>query len=149
VRARRGLALAAVLAVLVILSMVVAMSAQRALLVARQGVLDLARADIAASVASAQAALLDEDAGSARVAGIGFGVPVASGVVTAGTAQAHWRLVGAAAPFATGEIESWAPVHVGVAREVLRALLTPRIDSAGVARWALVGGAGWVRVPLP
>jgi hypothetical protein len=101
------------------------------------------------AVASAQAAVLDEPADSARVAGIGSGVPLASGTVVAGAAVAQWRLLGAVAPFVTVEIDAQAPVHSGVARELHRALLAPQIDSLGVARWVLAGGAAWVRMPMP
>lgn len=146
---RPAFALAAVLGALVIMSMVVAVGAQRALLAARQAALELARADLAVSVASAQAAVLDEPADSTRVAGIRVGVLMAGGVTAAGTARAAWRLMGAVSPYATVEIEAQAPMHAGVARALHRALVTPHVDSLGVARWMVAGGAGWVRVPLP
>jgi type II secretory pathway pseudopilin PulG len=145
--ARRGFALAAVLATLVILSMVVAVAAQRALLASRRGALELARADIAAALVSGQVVVLDSPVDSARLAGSAPGTCIAEGALAVGTARAQWVITRAAAPFATVELEARASVIAGTAREVRRALIEGKMDSLGVVRWVLAGGAGWVRVP--
>ena len=148
-RAPRGFALAAVLAALVIMAMAVAVGAQRALVAARQAGLDLARAELAAAVASAQAAALDEPVDSARCAEIIPGSLLASGEAGAGRASARWQLVGAAAPFATIAVEAEVAVFGGTARTSHRVLVSPRGDSAGGLRWAPAGGLGWTRMPSP
>lgn len=145
--AHRGFALAAVLAALVIMAMVVAVGAQRALVAARQAGLDVARAELAAAVASAQAAALEEPVDSAQCEGIVPGAPIAGGEAGAGRAAARWRLVGAAAPFATIDVEAETPVYGGTARTWHRVLVTPVGDSTGGLRWAPAAGLGWMRVP--
>jgi len=147
VNARRGFALAAVLASLVIMAMVVAVGAQRALVMARQAGLDVARAELAAAALSAQAVALAEPVDSAQCAGILPGAPIAAGVTGAGRASARWWLVGAAAPYVTIEVEAETPVFGGMARTRHRVLAMPVRDSAGGLRWAPVAGQGWVRVP--
>jgi hypothetical protein len=147
VSARRGFALAAVLAAMVIMAMVVAVSAQRALVAARQAGLDLARAELAAAVSSAQAAALEEPIDSALCAGILPGAPMAGGEAGAGRASARWQLVGAAAPYATIDVEAEMPVYGGTARTWHRVLVAPVGDSAGGLRWAPAAGLGWTRVP--
>ncbi|MBA4072174.1 MAG: hypothetical protein C0497_10115 [Gemmatimonas sp.] len=146
-RARRGFALAAVLAALVIMAMVVAVSAQRALVAARQAGLDVARAELAAAVSTAQVAALDEPVDSARCAEIIPGALLARGEAVAGRALAQWQLVGAAAPFATVDVEASVPVFGGTARASHRGLVVPLGDSTGSLRWTPVGGLGWTRVP--
>jgi hypothetical protein len=146
---RRGFALFAVLCALVIMSMVVAVNAQRALLMARLSMLDLARTEMAAAVAAARATLLDLPVDSA-VARTGIpGTVLAQGETAAGPARAQWRLVTALPPFAAAEIASRAPILGGSARAIDIALVTPVRDSLGGYRWALAGGAGWVRLPSP
>jgi hypothetical protein len=144
---RRGFALLAVLCTLVIMAMVVAVDAQRALLAARQGVLDLARAETAAAVAGAQAAVLDLPVDTAGAASPGW--VLAHGEVTAGAARAQWTLVSTLPPVATVEIVTQAGAVRGSARALHHALLSPVRDSLGGLRWALVGGAGWLRMPSP
>lgn len=145
--APRGFALAAVLSALVIMAMVVAVSAQRALVGARQAGLDLARAELAAAVSSAQAAALEVPVDSVQCAGILPGAPIADGKTGAGRASARWHLVGAAAPFATIEVEAEMPVFGGTARSWHRVIVAPVGDSAGGLRWAPAAGLGWTRVP--
>ncbi|MDP1890780.1 MAG: hypothetical protein Q8K55_07765 [Gemmatimonadaceae bacterium] len=145
--ARRGFALAAVLAAMVIMAMVVAISAQRALVAARQAGLDLARAELAAAVSSAQVAALEAPVDSALGAGILPGAPIAGGEANAGRASARWQLVGAAAPYATIDVEAEMPVYGGTARIWHRVLVAPVGDSAGGLRWAPAAGLGWTRVP--
>lgn len=145
--AHRGFALAAVLAALVIMAMVVAVSAQRALMGARQAGLDLARAELAAAVLSAQAAALEEPVDSAQCEGIFPGAPIAGGEASAGRASARWQLVGAAAPFATIDVEAEMPVFGGTARTWHRVLVAPVGDSTLGLRWAPAAGIGWTRVP--
>lgn len=145
--ARRGFALAAVLAALVIMAMVVAVSAQRALVAARQAGLDVARAELAAAVLSAQAAALEEPVDSVQGAGILPGAPIAGGAASAGRALARWQLVGAAVPFATIDVEAEVAVFGGTARTWHRVLVEPVADSAGGLRWAPAAGLGWIRVP--
>lgn len=144
---RRAFALAAVLAALVIMAMVVAVGAQRALVAARQAALDEARAQMAAAVTSAQAAALENPVDSARSAGMLPGAQIAGGEAGAGRAVARWRLVGAAAPFATIDIEAEIPVFGGVARTRHRVLVVPAGDSTGALRWTSAAGLGWARVP--
>lgn len=146
---RRAFALPAVLAALVIMAMVVAISAQRALLAARLSGLEVARADMAAAALAAQAAALEVAADSARCAQLAPRESLASGEQRAGAARARWQLVGAAAPFALIEIAVDAPVFHGRARDLHRALVVPRPDTAGGLRWALAGASGWSRVPSP
>lgn len=146
--ARRGFALAAVLAALVIMAMVVAVSAQRALVAARQAGLDLARAELAAAVSSAQVAALEAPVDSAQYAGMLPGAPLAGGETGVGRATARWTLVGAATPFATIDVEAGMPVFGGTARAWHRVLVSPVGDSTGGLRWAPAGGLGWTRVPF-
>lgn len=146
--ARRGFVLAAVLAALVMMAMVVAFSTQRALVAARQAGLDLARAELTAAVLSAQAAALEQHVDSADAEGILPGVAIAGGEAAAGRASARWRLVGAAAPFATIDVEADTRVYGGTARTWHRVLVTPVMDSIGGFRWAPAAGLGWTRVPL-
>lgn len=145
--AHRGFALAAVLGALVVMAMVVAVSAQRALVAARQAGLDVARAELAAAAASAQAAALEEPVDSAQCKGILPGAPIASGAAVAGRATARWQLVGAAAPFATIDVEAAMPVFGGTARTWHRVLVAPVGDSTGGLRWTPAAGSGWMRVP--
>lgn len=147
--AHRGFALTAVLAALVIMAMVVAVSAQRALVAARQAGLDVARAELAAAVSSAQAAALETPVDSAQVGGILPGAPIAAGEAGAGRASARWQLVGAAAPFATIDVEAEMPVYGGTARTWYRVLVAPLGDSTRGLRWAPAAGLGWTRVPSP
>lgn len=145
--APRGFALAVVLAALVIMAMVVAVSAQRALVAVRQAGLDLARAELAAAVSSAQAAALEEPVDSAQCDGILPGAPIAGGEASAGRASARWHIVGAAAPFATIDVEAETPVFGGTARTWHRVLVAPAGDSSGGLHWAPAAGLGWMRVP--
>lgn len=145
--ARRGFALAAVLAALVITAMVLAVGAQRALMAARLAGLAVARAELAAAVVSAQAAALEEPVDSAACAGIFPGAPLAAGEAAAGRASARWQLVGAAAPFATIDVEAEMAVFGGTARTRVRALVEPVADPAGRLRWTPAAGLGWTRVP--
>lgn len=145
-RERRGFALAAVLTVLIIMSMVVAVRAQRALITARQGVLDLAQAEIEAAVAEAQVELLAQLPDSTAALP---GVVLANGETAVGAARARWTVSGAASPFAMATIEGEAPSFSGVARSRRGALLLLARDSAGAPQWRLAEGAGWARMPSP
>lgn len=145
--ARRGFALAAVLAALVITAMVVAVGAQRALVAARLAGLDVARAEMAAAVVTAQAAALEAPVDSVVCAEILPGALLAGGTAAAGRASARWQLVGAAAPFATIDVEAEMAVFGGRARARHRALVVPVGDSTGGLRWAPAAGLGWTRVP--
>lgn len=144
---RHGFALAAVLAALVIMAMVVAVSAQRALVAARLAGLDVARAELAAAVLSAQAAALEAPLDSGQWAGMHPGAPIAGGAAGAGQASARWQIVGAAAPFATIDIEAETAVYGGTARTRYRLLVTPVADSAGGLRWSPATGYGWLHMP--
>lgn len=144
---RRGFALAAVLAALVIMSMVVAVGMQRALMASRQAGLDVARAQMAAAVMSAQAAALEAPLDSAQLAAMLPGAQIAGGEADAGRARARWQLVGAAAPFATLDVEAEMPVFGGTARTRHRVLVAPVGDSIGGLRWTPAAGLGWTRVP--
>jgi len=144
---RRGFAMAAVLAALVIMAMVVAVDAQRALLVARQGNLDMTRTEMAAAVAGAKAAVLELPADTVSIPAFLPGALLARGETSAGRARAQWTLVGAAAPFAVAEIEVEAPFVRGAARERHRALVVRASDAGGGVWWEVATPAGWVRIP--
>lgn len=145
---RRGFALVAVLAALIVTSLVVAITARRALAAARQGTLELARVELAAALAVARANALGAVADSALL-GLPPGVTIAEGQVDAGSARARWTLTNAAPPFVVAELRGSATASRGTARSVMRALLEPVADSSGGAKWRLAGGAGWVRLPAP
>ncbi len=145
---RRGFALVAVLAALIVTSLVVAITARRALAAARQGALELARVELAAALTMARASALWAATDSAA-SGLPPGVTIAEGEVRAGSAAARWTLSNAAPPYVVAELRGSATASRGTARSVMRALLEPVTDSSGGAKWRLAGGAGWVRLPAP
>ncbi len=144
---RRGFALAAVLGALVLMAMVVAVSAQRALLMARQGAFDAARADLSAALASAEAAALEMPVDTAALVRQPPGATLAAGSVTVGAATARWTIVATGTPFATLDLAAFAALRQGRARESRRGLVTPAPDAAGALRWVAMEGAGRVRLP--
>lgn len=146
---RRGFALAAVLAALVVMAMVVAVGAQRALVGSRESVLALARAEMSGAAATALAAIVAVPAGDAGYPIIVTGVLLDSGTAAFGMARATWTLTGAVAPFATVDIDARSPVFRGSTRELRRLVVALRRDSAGVDRWVSFGGGGWGRIPAP
>ncbi len=146
---RRGYALAAVLAVLVIMAMSVAVGAQRALRTRQQAALELARSELAAAVESGQAAGLDALTGAPCCPDIIPGAVLAAGEGTAGKARTRWRLIGAAAPYATLELAAEMPVRGGFARVRQRVLVAWRADSVGGGQWVPAGASGWTRLPSP
>lgn len=148
-RGRPGAALAIVLGALLLMAMVVAVSAQRALVTSRQAALELARAELLAAASSGEAAALAAPADSACCLFIVPGALIASGEVRAGRARASWTLTGAAAPFVTVDVVAEAGVLGGTARASHRALAVWWSDSAGGPRWVLAGGLGWTRRPSP
>lgn len=144
---RRGFALAAVLATLVIMAMVVAVGAQRALVGARASALAVARAEMSGAAAGALAAVIAVSADTARLPDILPGALLASGSARYGSAQAVWTLTGAINPYATVEIDVRCPVIGGSARELRRVIVSLRRDSTGGAWWVPTGGGGWGRIP--
>ena len=144
---RRGFALAAVLAALVIMAMVVAVGAQRALVGARESTLALARAEMSGAATGALAAVIAVPADTARLADIVPGALLDSGSASFGSARAAWTLTGAIAPYAVVEIDLRRPVIGGSAREFRRMIVGVRRDSAGEAWWVPTGGGGWGRIP--
>lgn len=148
-KGRRGAALAVVLGALLLMAMVVAVSAQRALVTSRQAALELTRAELLAAASSGKVAALEAPADSACCAGIVPGALIAAGEVHAGRARARWSLTGAAAPFVTVDIVAEAAVSGGTASASHRALAVWRSDSAGGPHWVLAGGLGWTRRPAP
>lgn len=144
---RRGFALAVVLAGLVIMAMVVAVGAQRALVGARESALALARAEMSGAATGALAAVIAVPADTARLAEIGPGALLDSGSAPFGPARATWTLTGAVAPYAMVEIDVRCPVIGGSARELRRLIVGIRRDTAGRAWWVPTGGGGWGRIP--
>jgi hypothetical protein len=147
--AHRGFALAAVLAALVVMAMVVAVGAQRALVGSRESALALARAEMAAAAAGAAAAVTAAPADSAHLAANAPGAMLDSGSVAAGSARASWRLTAALLPYAVVEIDVRAPVIAGSTRERRRLIMGLRPDTAGALWWVPIGGGGQGRVPAP
>jgi hypothetical protein len=146
--ARRGFVLAVVLGALVLMAMLVALTAQRALLAVRQGALDAARAEIAAALAAGEADALESPPDS-----LAYRQPVgallAAGDASAGRAAARWSIVATGTVYATVDVTAEAPVYRGVARELRRGLVVAVRDSAGGLRWASARGGNWVRLPSP
>ncbi|HEY3288099.1 MAG TPA: hypothetical protein VGJ96_13355 [Gemmatimonadaceae bacterium] len=142
-----GFALPVVLAALLVMAMSVAVSAQRALLATRQAALDVARAELAVAAASGGAAALAFAPDSTCCDGMIPGALIGSGTSRAGRAQASWRLIGAAAPYALVELEAGAPLVQGTARASYRLLVRWIPDSVGRGRWASATAAGWIRLP--
>lgn len=146
---RRGFALAAVLAALVVMAMVVAVGAQRALMGSRESVLALARAEMSGAAASAMAAVVAARAVAGRHPVIVAGVLLDSGTAVVGRARATWTLTGLVSPYAAVEIDARAPVFRGSARQTRRLIVGLRRDSVAGDQWVPVGGAGWGRMPAP
>jgi hypothetical protein len=146
--ARRGFVLAAVLCALVLMAMLVALTAQRALLAVRQGALDAARAEIAAALATGEADALESPVDSAAYRQPA-GATLAAGESSAGRAAARWVIVATGAAYATVDVTAEVPVFRGVARELRRGLVVVVRDSAGGLRWASARGGNWVRLPSP
>jgi hypothetical protein len=138
-----------VLAVLVIMAMVVAVGAQRALVGVRESALALARAEMSGAAAGALSGVLAVPLDTARLPLIVPGALLASGSTAYGSARAAWTLTGAVASYATVEVDSRCPVIAGTARELRRVIVRLRRDSAGGAWWVAVGGGGRGRIPLP
>lgn len=146
---RRGFALAGVLAALVLMAMMVAVSAQRAFTGARESALALARAEMAAAAAGAVAAVLTVPVDTARAPGVVPGALIDSGSAAFGAARATWLLTASGVPYATVEIDVRSPVILGSARELRRVLVGVRRDSTGAFWWVPVGGGGRGRIPAP
>ena len=146
--ARRGFALAAVLCALVLMAMLVAVTAQRALLAARQAAIEVAQAEIAAALGVAAADALESSPDSSAVRQPA-GAVLAAGQSSAGRAVARWVIVGTGTVYATVDLTAEAPVFRGVARELRRGTLVVARDSAGGLRWASATGGNWVRLPSP
>lgn len=145
---RRGVALAAVLAALVLMGMLVSVGAQRALVRARESALSLARAEMSVAASGAVARVLATPVDPSRLAVIATGAILDSGTVTVGVASARWVLVGSAPPYATVEIASRAPVFRGTARALQRGFVALRADTMGALWWVPATAGGWVRVPI-
>jgi len=146
--ARRGFALAAVLCALVLMAMLVAVTAQRALLAARQGAIEVARAEIAAALGAAAADALESSPDSLADRQPA-GAILAAGQSSAGRAATRWVIVATGTVFATVDLTAEAPVFGGVARETRRGTLVVARDSAGGIRWVAATGGKWVRLPSP
>lgn len=150
-RRRGGFALAAVLAALMLTMMVVAVSAQRALLEVRQASLAQQRVELDAALAAAQRAALASTPDSAALVGAPPGATLAEGVEWAGNSSAAWTIRGGPPAFAVAEVAARVvtPPGIATARAVARRVLAAKIDSLGVLHWSPVGTAGWVRMPSP
>ena len=148
-RRRGGFALASVLAALVIMAMLVAVGAQRALVGARESALALARVEMSAAAAGAVATVVTASVDSARLAVSVPGALIDSGSLAFGTARASWRLIAAIVPYATIEIDVRAPVITGSTRERRRLTVSLRPDTAGALWWVPAGGGGRGRSPAP
>ncbi len=146
---RRGFALLAAVFAVVLMAMVVAINAQRALVAARQGTLSVAQAELAWAVAGARSGLFELPADSVNPLLRPPGAVIARGETVSGGAHSQWLLVQAAASVATVEITAQARAFGGTAHWLERGLVAPARDSMGGRWWALVGGAGWVQMPSP
>jgi hypothetical protein len=144
---RPGFALAAVLAALVLMAMLVAVAAQRALVLAREGTLALARSELALVTEESVAQLLARSADSAAVRAAAPGALLDSGTVARAPAQASWRLLAAPGGFSELAITAEVPVRGGVAREARRVLLRLALDSTGEERWRSAGSGWTAKVP--
>jgi len=148
VTGRRGFALAAVLAALVLMAMSVAIAAQRAFVAVRRAGMAEADAGLAAAVAGAQAAI----SGSVVVLGDTAwspGTVLASGAVPAGDAVASWQVTRASTSLALAEVTAeWRSRGV-LARTRRSGLLTIVPDSAGGARLRVFAPRPWVVLPSP
>lgn len=146
---RHGFALALVMAALVLISMVVAVGAQRALLAVRQGALAMARSDLTVVALGAEAAALGAPADSARTSGLPPGVVLATGTQRSGSAVAEWSMTVVSPSVVIAEIAATSAVSHGAARARYRAVLSVREDSVRGRFWAPLGGSTWVQVPSP
>lgn len=143
---RRGFVLAAVLCVLVLMAMLVAISAQRALLAARQGTLDGVGVDLAIVLASGETSALESVVDSAAVAAQPAGVALATGAAEHGAASVRWTIMSTATPFAILDLAAEAPALHGRARQTRRAVLQAVRDSSGIVCWVFTREIGRVRL---
>jgi Tfp pilus assembly protein PilX len=139
---RRGFALPAVFAALVLMALLVAGAAQQALMAWRDSALDEARAQLAAATETALAAVLSREVDTLALRAAPPGAGLDSGRCHVGTAEAVWRLTVAAAPVALLSVDAAAPVRGGTARTVTRIWLRRRSAPSGAPVWG-VGGSGW------
>lgn len=147
--ARRAFALPSVLAGLVIMAMIVAVGAQRALSGARESALRLARTEMSGAATGAVATVMTEPVDTSLLPAFVPGALLDSGSAAFGSARASWTLTSALAPYATAEIDARSPVLSGSTREVSRIIVRLRRDSTGVLWWVPVGRGGRGRVPAP
>lgn len=146
---RPGFALPAVLGALIVMAMLVAVGAQRALLAARDGALAEARVQLAAATETALADVLARGADTLALRATPPGGVLDSGVAMVGAAAARWRLSVALAPVVLLSIDAAAPVREGTARVSWRLWLRLRADTAGLPAWGANGTGWWAQLPLP
>ncbi|MHB1313109.1 MAG: hypothetical protein ACYC3L_13920 [Gemmatimonadaceae bacterium] len=146
---RPGFALPAVLGALILMGMLVAVGAQRALVAAHDGALAEARAQLAAVTETALADALARGPDSLAMRVTPPGGALDSGVASVGTASARWRLTVALAPVVLLSIDAAAPVRAGSARVSWRLWLRRRDEPSGVPAWSANGTGWWTQIPLP
>ena len=146
---RPGFALPAVVGALIVMAMLVAVGAQRALLAARDGALAEARVQMAAATETALAEVLARGADTVALRATPAGGVLDSGTAMVGTAAARWRLNVVMAPVALLSIDASAPVVAGSARTAWRVWLRSRGDAAGRPVWSPDGTGLWTQLPSP
>jgi len=147
VNRRPGFALPAVLGALIVMAMLVAVGAQRALVAARDSALAEARVLLAAATETALAEVLARGADTLAVRAAPPGGVLDSGMASVGAASARWRLSVALAPVVLLSIDARAPLRAGSARVSWRLWLRPRVDRAGRPIWGPDGTGWWVQLP--
>ncbi|MBW7932581.1 MAG: hypothetical protein H3C62_03010 [Gemmatimonadaceae bacterium] len=147
--ARKGFALAAVLATLILLSMSVAIGAQQALRSVRESELAATAASLDAAALAARIAALESPVDSLCCGTFAPGATLGGGGGAAGAAVHRWNLLGTVAPYAVLEVQVEQPIRGGVARERFRLAIIWQADSAGLGHWSAADVAGWIRLPVP
>jgi type II secretory pathway pseudopilin PulG len=146
-RSRSGFALPAVLAALVVMAMLVAVAAQRALVAVRDSALTEARVQLAAATQTAAAEVLARAPDTLALGAAPPGAAVDSGRCRVGSAEAAWRVTAVRSPLVLLAIDASSPVRGGVARIATHIWLRRRFSSAGTPEWSLAGTGWWVQIP--
>lgn len=148
-RSRRAFVLPAVLAALVVMAMLVAVAAQRALVATRDAALSEARVELAAAAQVAMADALAQAVDTVRLRAAAPGVPLDSGLSRIGSAEASWRVTVVLAPIVLLSIEASSPAREFTARSSWRLWLRRRETPSGEPVWASVGSGWRARFPSP
>lgn len=144
---REGFALPAVMVILVILSLSIAVSAQRTLRVVRGTEFATAEADMQAAALAARVSALETNLDSACCTEFRAGTVLASHADVVEGTQMRWQVIGVAAPFADLEVTIERAMRRGTARLRFRLPVVWEPDTAGQGRWKPTDDGGWVRLP--